>query len=277
MVAQRGVALAIVVWFLAAMAVLVSGIVWEARLDVKLAQAHVARAEVESAGDGAIQLALAQLASGVVPLEASSAAEYEVGGHRVRVELIPVSGLININAASRDLLGFLFLEVGGMAPSQAEAAAAAVIEFREIGTGMGLGGLRRVKGFESVEDLVRVAGINRAVFDRVRDHIVARSGGGGMVDWSAAPEGLLTRFAEKYPREVQAALKRREKVSDLIGDPRGATSGQTRSGNFRVDATVLYGDKAWIRRRWVTMESTSGSLLPWTVTRTEGPRVRTTT
>ena len=56
---QRGVALAVVMWFIAGMSLLVAGIVGHARVDLQLAQVHVARAKAVAAGDGAIRLALA--------------------------------------------------------------------------------------------------------------------------------------------------------------------------------------------------------------------------
>ena len=43
-VQQRGVALGIVVWFIAGMALLVSGIIAEARIDTRMAQIHYFRA-----------------------------------------------------------------------------------------------------------------------------------------------------------------------------------------------------------------------------------------
>ena len=59
--AQAGVALAIVLWFIAGMSLLVAGIVSQARVDTHMAQLHVARAKVVAAGDGAIRLRLAEL------------------------------------------------------------------------------------------------------------------------------------------------------------------------------------------------------------------------
>ena len=56
---QRGVALGVVVWFIAGMALLVSGIIAEARIDTRMAQIHYFRAQAAAAGDGAINLALA--------------------------------------------------------------------------------------------------------------------------------------------------------------------------------------------------------------------------
>ena len=258
---QRGVALAMVVWFLAAMSLLVSGIVYQAKLDVRLAQVHVARAEVEAAGDGAIRLALASMAAG-----RAGSAEYVVGDHRVRIEVTPSTGLININSASLDLLTFLFIEVGLLPPEQAKVVADNVIQWRSNSSSAG-GQRGRAQNFDAVEDLIRVQGVGRVLFDRVRDYIVATSGGAGAIDWSAAPPGLLQQFAKKYPREVAAASRRQDRLADLVGSAGG-------SGNYRVDATVIYGDRAWLRRRWVTMRSSNNGELPWRVIRTEGARTR---
>ena len=61
---QRGVALAVVVWFIAGMSLLVAGIVSQARVDIQLAQLHLFRAQAEAAGDGAIHLLMAELQEG---------------------------------------------------------------------------------------------------------------------------------------------------------------------------------------------------------------------
>ena len=57
---ETGVALAIVVWFIAGMALLVSGIVSDARMGTRMAQLHYFKAQAAAAGDGAINLALAE-------------------------------------------------------------------------------------------------------------------------------------------------------------------------------------------------------------------------
>ena len=53
-------ALGVVVWFIAGMALLVSGIIAEARIDTRMAQFITFRAQAAAAGDGAINLALAE-------------------------------------------------------------------------------------------------------------------------------------------------------------------------------------------------------------------------
>ena len=60
---QRGVALALVVWFIAGMSLMVGGIVSFARVDTRMTQVHLARAKTIAAGDGAIMLAMAYSAA----------------------------------------------------------------------------------------------------------------------------------------------------------------------------------------------------------------------
>jgi general secretion pathway protein K len=133
---QNGVALAILVWFLAAMSLLVAGIVLQARVDIKLAQLHVTRARVEAAADGAIQLALADLMlreqEAASPNPEMQSRDFGVGGYYVTVNFTPVSGLININFAPEDLLFLLFSSVDGLDENAAHELALNVVEWRSI-------------------------------------------------------------------------------------------------------------------------------------------------
>ncbi len=278
---QRGVALAIVVWFLAAMSLLVAGIVYQARVDVRMAQIHVAQARVEAAGDGATRLMLAALASGQLQRQGEAqtfSGEFRVGDDLVRVELVPQAGLININGAPAELLAELFAGPGGLQPGDAQQLALSVVQWRATGSGRrALGG--GMSQFDTVEDLLKVNGVSRTLLDNIRDYIAAPGPGGAGLDWMAAPSALLERFRDRHPQQVAAALKRREKLADLTapGSSRasGAGAGPVGAGgNFRVDATVMYGDKPWLRRSWVALGNNVRSALPWQVIRVEAPRVR---
>ena len=97
---ERGVALAIVVWFIAGMSLLVAGMVSQARLDTRMAQLHVARAKAAAACDGAIQRMLAERllvsrpgVSGANLLQG----EYQMGDTTVSVTLYPETAFINMN------------------------------------------------------------------------------------------------------------------------------------------------------------------------------------
>jgi hypothetical protein len=256
--------LAIVVWFIAGMSLLVAGIVAQARVDTHMAQLHVARAKAAAAGDGAIQLMMVDLMTsrreaGELPL-----GSYRVGELEATVSMIPEAGLIDINGAQPEVLYALFLLAGGLPEEQARLLAEAVVQSRSAA-----GGRLRM---HAVEDLLRVPGASRTLLDSLRDFIVAGESGQGSVNWSLAPEEILEVLARANPAQADAVRARRG--SPGAGSAR-ATGGQTasRSGAYRVDAIVRYGDKSWLRRRWVSIETSSSSALPWRFTRTEAPRV----
>ena len=131
---QGGVALAILVWFLAAMSILVAGIVMQARVDIKLAQLHATRARVEAVADGAIQLALADLMLLEVEGEFSGRAvnhgAHSLGGLDVSVSFTPLTGLVDLNQATEDLLFRLFSAIDDVDETAAYELSVNVLKWR---------------------------------------------------------------------------------------------------------------------------------------------------
>ncbi len=261
---QQGVALAIVVWFIAGMSLLVAGIVAQARVDTQMAQVHIARAKAVAAGDGAIQLMMVDLMTGRRAAGDSPAGNYRLGEIDVTVSMLPAAGLIDINRAPPEVLFALFQLAGGLSEEQARLLAGTVVESRTAG-----GVSRRL---DAVEDLLRVPGASRTLLDSVRDFIVVAESGQGAMNWSLAPDEVLDVLGAANPAQADAARARR--ASPGAGAAQ-APGGQvlSRSGVYRADAIVRYGDKTWLRRRWVSIETSSSTALPWRYTRTEPPRV----
>ena len=266
MTRQRGVALAIVVWFIAGMSLLVAGIVAEARVDSRMAQLHVARAKAVAAGDGAIQLMMADLliaqsVGGELPQ-----GNYRLGDIEVRVLMVPSVGLVDLNSAPAEVLAALFGLVGGLDEDGAWLLAQGVVESR--GAGPGQGSAR----FDAVEDLLRVPGASRALLDAVRDFIAAGGPGQGATDWALAPEALQQVLAKTDPAQADSVRVRRGSAAASYPGTAGAqTAGQASA--YRADAIVRYGDTLWLRRRWVAIGTNPATALPWYTTRTEPPRV----
>jgi type II secretory pathway component PulK len=252
---QQGVALAIVVWFIAGMSLLVAGIVAQARVDTQMAQVHVARAKAAAAGDGAIQLMMVDLMTSRREAGAFPAGLYRLGEIEVSVSLLPAAGLIDINQAQPEVLFALFLLAGRLPQEQARLLAESVVESRTAG-----------RRFDAVEDLLRVPGASRTLLDSVRDFIVVGESGQGGMSWSLAPDEILDVLAVANPAQADAVRARRSSPG---------AGGQTisRSSAYRADAIVRYGDKTWLRRRWISIETSSSTALPWRYTRTEPPRV----
>ena len=272
-VGQRGVALAIVVWFIAGMSLLVAGIVSSARVDTKMTQLHIARAKSVAAGDGAIQLMLADHLLREAP--AFNVAEYWLGNVQVTVMLYPAAGLIDLNATPQKVLAALFFIIGRVPEGDANVLADNVVKWRSgsVGTSKPR---KTGKRFRSIEDLLRVEGMSRTLFDAVKDFIVASHSGGAATNWALAPEVLLQVLEKSKPEELAAVKRRREQLASAQVDRKTGAEVQPKvrslSGTYRIDALVRYGDQTWLRRRWVSVGAVRESLLPWQVLRTEPAR-----
>ncbi|RLA44735.1 MAG: general secretion pathway protein GspK [Gammaproteobacteria bacterium] len=270
---QSGVALAIVVWFIAGMSLLVAGIVSHARVDTRMAQLHVARAKVSGAGDGATNLLMAELVAGKLSravLQGVQAGSYRVGDIDVAVTLVSTSGLIDLNRAPAGMLAALFAVAGGLDETEAQRLAGNVVDWRRLASkqrGIKYGSSK----FTEIEDLLRVEGVNRTLFDALRGYIVADSASSGAMNWSQAPQQLLAVLEKLDSRQHGALLQRKESLASPAADE--SEAGVRGGGTYRVDALVKYGGRAWLRRRWVAGESAGESLLPWLILRTEPPRV----
>jgi hypothetical protein len=266
------VALAIVLWFIAGMALLVAGIVSQASVDIRMAQLHASRARVAAAGDGAIQLFMADVVvraagGGSDAGTDDGSGRYRLGEHDVAVTLVPARGLVDINTASADVLAALFELAGGAPPGDARYLADNVINWRTPKTSR----LKTIRGgakFSEIEDLLRVEGIGRTLLDGVRDYVAADNAVQGGTDWSLAPPAVLAILEKSDRRKYEAVTRRGVR---LAGNPEAARP--TSGGIYRADAVLRLGGRTWVRRRWVVLESSSDSLLPWRVSRSEAPRV----
>ncbi len=262
---QRGVALAIVLWFLAGMSLLVSGIVYQARIDTRMAQLHLARATVVSSGDGAILLMLADLVSSEpdnANADGSRLGSFTVGKQTVEVELVPIAGLINLQGASANVLARLFVKRGHLAAGEAQNLADNMVKWRETPDGA-LSGAPGGK-LQSPEDVLQVTGMTRAVWDSIRDVVVVNhSGSADMPKLAVAPDAVKAVFGDGAPTGQSSA--------DVPVEDGVVPGGLDKS--YRVDAIVKYGGRAWLRRKWVDLGGGSTHQLPWSFTRIEAPRV----
>lgn len=273
MIGQRGVALAIVVWFIAGMSLLVAGIVASAKVDTRTTQLYLARAKAVAAGDGAINLAMVARrngfdAAGGGPLVSES--RQRLGDVDVVVKIIPAAGFIDVNRAPAEMLQALFHYAGNMDQGEAQTVAASVVKWRSgKSDNKQARGSRRDRGrFYSLEDMLRVDGVTRTLLDSVRDYAVAGSWTSGSTDWSASPESMLEILATINPSQADAINRRRASMASA------GSVGRLQGGSvYRADALMNYGGRTWLRRRWLKMESLRGSTLPWQAVRTEAPRV----
>jgi general secretion pathway protein K len=271
---EDGVALAIVVWFIAGMSLLVAGIISHVRVDTRMTQLHVAQAQAASAGDGAIQLMLAELVSSRrnAPDGALSEAVYRLGSLDVEVTLVPAQGLIDINRAPQIVLAGLFRLAGALDATEAQTVADNVVKWRQVQP-VEEGGKVVTRHFVALEDMLRVDGVSRMLIEAVRDYVVVGLGSQRGTNFSAAPAAVLEVLREANLQQAEQLLRQREQEGDPGSRGLARAASAAPGGMLRADAVVRYGDQFWLRRRWVVLETESGSSLPWRFQRTEAPRV----
>ncbi len=290
---QRGVTLAVMLWFLAALALLAAGISYQARVDIKLAQLQRERAESIAAADGAIQMALLerQLAQQQMLEDQprNFTATYRLGSHNVEVMATPLDGLISVNVAPPELLALLFAGVGGMAPEAANLLAQSVVEWRtprtynpgaiQANTGVvwPSGYQPRYGRLRILEDLLLIPGMNRAVMDRIRDAVYVAPQEATGVNWSTAPASVLQAIVGGDAALAQQIVQSRGEQGADLGLPPADLSGEfllaTSSTLYRMDAVVRVGGKKYLRRRWADTSASGQDGLPWSFFRSEPVRV----
>jgi hypothetical protein len=252
------------------MSLLVTGTVMTARTDVRLAQVHLARAQVTAAGDGAINLLLADLLDGRFQDRRSAApgplaqGRYRLGGDEVSVLAVAESLLVDVATATPALLAALIETTGAADGAAGEGLARAVVQYRD-GRGR-----RGMAGFDSIEDLLAVRGMNRATLDALRDYISVAGGAitaaGGVGAQPAIQQATLLQLQNLAPvtRAADPGLR-----SLPVSEALAATGA---GGRFRIDALVRRGNDVWLRRRWVNLGGGNDGL-PWRFTRTEPVRM----
>lgn len=189
-VADRGVALVAVLWIVAALSILVTGMVQAQRDEIRLVSAARQTVQASAIGNAAIQIVLQEMAGRNEPVRRLSHVEVGYAGLQIPVEVIPLNGLIDINRALAPLLKTLFEVAGGMDADPAEALARSVVASRVPGPGP------RGPRFEAVEDLLQVPGVDYSVYARLSRLITTDTMGSGRVDPMAAPAGVLVVVSE---------------------------------------------------------------------------------
>ena len=265
MAGQKGVALAIVVWFIAGMSLLVAGIVSHARVDTQMAQLHIARAKAVAAGDGAIQLMLGERffnQDQAADKQGALSAVYQLGSAEVVVMLFPVSALLDLNKAPQAALGTLFVALAQVPEGEANTLAENVVNWRKVNG-----------RFRETEDLLRVGGMDRMIFESIRDFIAAKETRGAGADREMSSAAMLQLADQMNAGQLNGFALPPEILAGRNADATTGGTESSRSGTYRADAMVRYGDQTWLRRRWVSVGSIVGSALPWKTVRTEPPRV----
>ena len=124
----RGVALIAVLWLVAAMSLVISGVVQSVRSEMRTIGSYRQTVLANAAGDAAILMALQSLhASQQEPKNSIQVIPVQFEGQSYAVRIHPLNGLIDVNHAPVTLLAQLYRHAGGLNPEAAQALAQATI------------------------------------------------------------------------------------------------------------------------------------------------------
>ncbi len=261
---QTGFALIAVLWLIAALSIMATGIMLSVKSELKTATFTRQTVMAKAVAEGAMQLALQSLvASGKRP-DKIIEAPVSYGGREVTVQMVPMNGYININRAPAELLQALFQTGAGVDAGLAGNLASAIVQTRTVPGPSG-----RPAGFEAPEDLMRLPGVDYAVYSKLAPLITTDSGGSGQVNPQAAPPNVLNIVAGGNGAAVASFTQARS--GDNVGaDTSGMNGawlgggGSSRSVELNARVPLPDGGAIIVTRRYlITRSGPTG--LPWQV------------
>ncbi|WP_339615953.1 hypothetical protein [uncultured Gilvimarinus sp.] len=174
---QKGVALALLLWFIAALSLLVAGLMGLSRSEMTGAKLYLGQAKAAAVGDAAATMALQGLVQKVPAAKTELQGVLQFDAYNVRVYVVPTDGLVDVMAANAELLQLLFGAATDLEPAVARALADSVIQWR---TPTEAQKKRRQSGppVYVIEDVMAAPGLTRDIFEQVKWLICAGCNGG---------------------------------------------------------------------------------------------------
>lgn len=262
---SQGVALLAVLWIVAALAIAVGGIQLSVRSELRVVGAARRTVEAVAAGEAAMALALQDMLASAERINRRQLKEYRYRERLVEVQLTPLNGLIDINRAPEALLAATYTVAGKLATDAAARLAVATVEARAQRDATG-----RQWGFEAIQDLLRVPGVDYELYARLSPLLTAEAQGSGRVNPLAAPKEVLLVLAGGNASRAHAIDARLDSGAnsmevDITG-LNGEFTGVSPSTRFRIQAKVPNGDGGWtVVLRNVDIRPDNVSGLPWRI------------
>lgn len=185
---SRGLALIAVLWLVAAMGLIITGVVKSVRTETSSIGQQRQILLAKSQADALILLALQSLYFQPNPVsQASQIANFEYAGQSLAVQVSTLNGLIDINNAQPALLAQLYAVAGGLPKDTALALAQSTVQTREITNAKAA----QIK-FDAQEDLLKVPGMTYDLYVNIRDLVTADlKDGSGRINPLSAPLSVL--------------------------------------------------------------------------------------
>lgn len=262
-VKEHGVALLAVLWLVAALSIMLTGLQYAVRGEIRVA--NQVRKSVVSNGlaDAAIRLTLRELEIGKSrAIKFVQTKTLTVFGNEVKVEVIPLNGYIDLNSAPMSLLADAFEYGAGVPRQDAQRLAANVMETRDRKSAEGI-----PARYHAVEDLLRPGGLDYNVYAKIKSSLTADIVGSGRINPVAASLDTLTILAKGDQGRAQQLFASRLSNPDSMDTTSFAANHIeiAPTSYLVIRATTLMPDHTGLERTWRVNMSSPAYGLPWRV------------
>jgi len=183
-------ALVLVLWIVAALSLFAGSLAGVLRSEAALASVNRQMVQGRALGEAAIYQVLQRMAVQPRAFDQRQSLAVDVDGRTVEVLVAPWNGLVNINQAPAPLLELLLVHAANLPRAQAGELAQAIVRAREGDAG-DITRRRRRQMWDGTQDLLQVPGMTWAIYESVRDFVVAAAAGSAAVNPDAAAPELL--------------------------------------------------------------------------------------
>ena len=265
----RGLALVMVLWIVAALSLFVVGMSQAVRQQVKTTASLTEQVRARALAEGAIALALQRLTVTRDESQLLRSVPVDYAGVQMHVQVMPLNGLIALNAAQPVLISALLQVAAGVPEPQANRLAHQVLAWRAGDASRAI----RARQFESVEDLLLVPGMDYAIYSRVRDLVTPDALHAAQVNPLAAPLPVLLVLARGNRSVAERIASRRQAGQEGDMDLSGLDGALIATGSslfYRVAANVpLDAGKMLVFSRDVRFSGFERQIAPWRTLRTQ--------
>ena len=224
---QHGIALVLVLWATTLLTVIAASFAFSMRTDTLLAQNLAASARAQALADAGVQRALYEMFKPIADLQRWKGDgvphQWEFGGGKLSIMVLDVSGKIDLNSASDDLLKGMLKSVG-LTDEESNILLDAIVDWRDGDD------LPRPKGaevaeykaaglkyrpsnapFETVNELQRVLGMTPDLYANLADALTVDSHQAG-INAAIAPRKVLLALPGANAALVDAYLIARQEA-----------------------------------------------------------------
>ncbi len=214
--AQRGIALVSVLWVMALVALVATGLAQTVRSDSRAVANVLSQSRAQWAADAGVELAALNLMYPVAvrwPAD-GSVREIDVDGVQLRIATLDVAGRIDLNTAPPALLTNLITQAG-MEANDAAYVVGAILDWRDVDQMRRLNGAEandyRLAGrdyepgngpFQSVDELRLVLGMTDEIYSRLEPAVTVFSGEAGIKPLAAPPLAMNATSGLEYLRNA---------------------------------------------------------------------------